>query len=73
MKENIHHDAHALNSLMFAPSVTVFSQLNDKIESDFLRFFLHIHFIMTSHNRLKLNDNDFATKFLLLSSFKFLG
>jgi len=58
MKENVHRDAHALTGLMFAFSVIVFSQLNDRIESDFVQNFLHLYFITTSvNNRRQLNDN----------------
>jgi len=69
MKENVHRGAHALTGLMFAPSVTMFSWLNDRIDSDFLQFFLHLHFITALNNRRQLNDNDFTTQFCLLSSF----
>jgi len=33
-------------------------------------FFLRLHFVTSLNNRRQLNDNDFTTQFLLLSSFK---
>jgi len=50
MKENVHCRAHVLTSLMFAPSVIMFSYLNDRIDSDFLQFFLHLHFLTSLNN-----------------------
>jgi len=38
-KEKVHRGVHTLTGLMFAPSVIVFSQLNVRIDSDFLQFF----------------------------------
>jgi len=62
MKENVHRGAHALTGLMFAPSVIVFSELNDRIDSAFLQIFLQLHVITTSpNNRRQLNNNDFMT------------
>jgi len=59
MKENVHRGAHALTGHMFAPSVIMAGQMNDRIDSDFLETFLHLHFITTSlNNRRQLNDND---------------
>jgi len=58
MKENVHRGAHALTGFMFA-ALVMFSQLNDRLDSDFLQFFLHLHFITTSlNNRRQLNNND---------------
>jgi len=72
MKENVHRGAHALTGLVFATLVIMFSQLNDRLDSEFLNFFLHLPFITTSlNNRGQSNDNDrFTTRFLLLRSFK---
>ena len=39
LKENVHRGAHALTGLMFAPPVTMFSLLNDRIDSDLLQIF----------------------------------
>jgi len=65
MKENVHRGAHGLTGLMFVLSVIVFSQLYDRIDTDFLQIFLHLHFITTFlNNRRQLNDNDFVTQFL---------
>jgi len=50
MKEDVHRGVHALTGLMFAPSGIMSSYLNDRIDSDFLQFFLDLYFTTTPHD-----------------------
>jgi len=44
---------------ILSPSVILFWYLNDRIDSAFLQFFLHLHFNTTYlNNRRQLNGND---------------
>jgi len=44
MKENVHRGAHALTGVVFAPSVIIFSYLNDRIDADILQFCFTVAF-----------------------------
>jgi len=44
MKETVRRGAHALTGLMFAPSVIMFWQLNDGIDSAFLQILFTLAF-----------------------------